>query len=482
MSRPMPSRRTLIGRGFALGWFVLVVVAPLAALIDLAWPITLTPIERAVLGRSAARSLGLALAIAGATTLLAVPLAATIPPILLLASLLLGRFVVAHGILALGFAPGPGAAALALIADLAPFAALLVLLRLRTRPTALLEAAADLGAGAWTRAWQIEWPHCRPALLAAFVWALLQALADVISFELAGGGHSYTLGLLIRDGLIRDGAPDRALIGVLVLLIAALPCAAAIARELSHAEQARAHPHERPSAWLRALGWLGFAAILLGPVLLLTGPHPKGIGPADHALVELLGRTLALAAIVAVLAGAAGFGLAIATRRRSASVLPMIMLLTPLAIPPSVLGMLSLAAATRVGWPPGFGLTLAALLGPALALGLIAARVLITTIPATLLEAAADLGADSRDRLRLVWLPLGRPALIVAAAVVFAWVIGQAAIPAFTSGPGGDTLAVALTIHARAGAMELVRRWSTVLVIAALACVQVIVRVTRRSR
>jgi ABC-type spermidine/putrescine transport system permease subunit II len=116
------------------------------------------------------------------------------------------------------------------------------------------------------------------------------------------------------------------------------------------------------------------------------------------------------------------------------------------------------------------------------ALGFIAARVLISAIPAALLDAAADLGASGGDRIRLVWLPLGRPALIVAAMVVLAWVIGQAAIPAFTSGPGGDTLAVALTIHARAGAMELVRRWSLVLVLAAIVCAIAVERVARRRR
>jgi ABC-type spermidine/putrescine transport system permease subunit II len=470
-----------LGRELAVVYFALMVLAPLAALIDLAGPLTLTAIEREVLWRSAVRSLGVGLSVASASTLLAVLLARTIPPVLLLASLLLGRFVVAHGVLALGLAPGPWAAGLALIADVAPFAALIVLLRLRTRPIALIEAAADLGAGWWRRAWQVEWPHMRPALLAAFVWALLQALADVIAFERAGGGHAYTLGLLIRDALIRDGAPARALIGVLMLLTLALPCAVAIARELTHAEQVVASPR-RPPAWLRAIGWSSFAAILLGPALLLAGAHPRGFGPGDRQLLELLGRTLALASVVAALASAAGFGLAIATRDGRHRFALSVAVLAPLAIPPSVLGLLSLATATRLAWPPGVALTIVALLGPALAMGFVAARVLISAIPPALLEAAADLGAGKRERLRLVWLTLGRPALLVAAALVLAWVLGQATIPAFTSGPGGDTLAVALTIHARAGAMALVRRWSLVLVIAALICAIAVARMTRSRK
>jgi ABC-type spermidine/putrescine transport system permease subunit II len=65
---------------------------------------------------------------------------------------------------------------------------------------------------------------------------------------------------------------------------------------------------------------------------------------------------------------------------------------------------------------------------------------------------------------------------------VFAWVLAQAAIPAFTSGPGGDTLAVALTVYARAGAMAVVRRWSLIAVFVALACVVLIERSTRGRR
>jgi ABC-type spermidine/putrescine transport system permease subunit II len=86
-------------------------------------------------------------------------------------------------------------------------------------------------------------------------------------------------------------------------------------------------------------------------------------------------------------------------------------------------------------------------------------------VPTRLLDAAADLGARPLARLRMVWLPLGRPALAAAAAIVFTWVLGQATIPAFTSGPGGDTLAVGLTVMARGGSLAIVRRWALVSVV-----------------
>jgi ABC-type spermidine/putrescine transport system permease subunit II len=479
LQRRSPSPTAWVGL-LALAWFVLVLAAPLVSLTASAWPLAWTGPELDALIRASARGLVLSLVAAIAATLVATIWARTIPPLVLLAAVLIGRFVIAHGMLALGLAPGATAAVLTLIAHTAPFAGLIVALRMRARPTALLEAAADLGAGPLTRAWRITGPHLRPALLAAFAWTLLQALGDVIAFELAGGGRAYTLGLLIRDALIREDAPARGLLGVVALVALASVCAVAIAGELGHARLDRLRPLGPAPTWLRALGWASLLAAVAGPARLLTGPHPDRFGPVDEAMVELLGQSLAIAGVVATLAAVVGFGLAVATRgadpiRAAATVL----IVTPLAIPPSVLGLLGLAAATRIGWPPGIGLTIATLLGPAVALAFVTARVLITAIPPALIDAAADLGARGPDRVREVWLPLGRPALLVAAAVVFAWVLGQAAIPAFTSGPGGDTLAVALTIHARAGAMAIVRRWSAILTLTALAVAAAIALVVR---
>ena len=465
----------------ALGWFGLVVLAPLASLVVHAWPLELSAVEQSALSHALARGLVLACVSATAATVIATVWARVIPPVVLLAVLLLGRFVVAQGILALGIAPGATAAVLAAIVHTSGFAALIVALRMRARPTALLEAAADLGAGPLTRAWRIAGPHLRPAWLAAFAWSLLQVLGDVIAFELAGGGRAYTLGLWIRDALVQEDAPDRALLGILVLLGLACASAWAIARELGRGQLDRRQPDPPAPTWLAGLGWASLVLALAGPGRLLFGAHPRGFGPVDERLLELLGQSLAIAGIVAGIAAVLGFGLAIATRSASASSrVATVLVLTPLAIPPSVLGLLSLSAASSIGWRPGVGLTVASLLGPAVALAFVAARVLIAAIPAALVDAAVDLGAGPRDRLRLVWLPLGRPAVLVAAAVAFAWSLAQAAIPAFTSGPGGDTLAVALTIHARAGSLELVRRWSLILAVTALAAAVVVALVARR--
>ncbi|EDM76321.1 hypothetical protein PPSIR1_18482 [Plesiocystis pacifica SIR-1] len=224
------------GRAFALALpalvFVAFVVAPLLVLGELADPFELADYERAAVARAWSRGLLLALGVATLSAALAVPLARAASPLALLGLLLVSRSHLAMGVLALGLAPGPGAATLTLVLDSLPLAALLVGLRLRTRPRARIDAAADLGASWLERAWTFELPHLAPALLAAWSWALLQGLGDVVAFELAGGGHSYTPGLLIRDALLREQAGARALAGVLGILVVALPCAWMVAGEL----------------------------------------------------------------------------------------------------------------------------------------------------------------------------------------------------------------------------------------------------------
>ncbi|WP_165704008.1 ABC transporter permease subunit [Enhygromyxa salina] len=449
----------------AFVWLTLVVLLPLGLLVDAAWPFELRGVERAAIARVLLRGLGLSAIAAILSGALGLLLAQTVTPVVLLALLLVSRSVVAHAVLALGLTPGSLAAVVTLIIDVLPFAALVLGLRLRTRPLALIEAARDLGAGPLARAREIEWPHLRPAMLVACTWAFLQGLGDELAFEIAGGGHAYTPGLLIRDALIREQAPARAAVCVVVLIALALPCAWLITRELTAAQRSDWREVPAAPAWVRVAGHSVLALLLIAPVALVVGEHPVGLGPTDRLLAGLFVRSLGIAGVVAALATSAGFGLALASRQVPHPAWIGVAVLAPLAIPPSIHGLLTLGAGTALGLAPGPTLTVVAMLGPALALGFVTARLMTVVIPRALIDAAIDLGASVGERLRLVWLPLARPALIVAGVLTLAWVLGQAAIPAFTSGPGGDTLAVALTIHARAGSIALVRRWSLVLVL-----------------
>jgi ABC-type spermidine/putrescine transport system permease subunit II len=210
-----------------------------------------------------------------------------------------------------------------------------------------------------------------------------------------------------------------------------------------------------------------FVLLASVPARLVFGDQPQGFGASDMLLARLLLRTLGLALGIAMIAAVLGSLLALLSRGLSgvSSRLSATLLVLPIAIPASVYGLLALAVGVELGLRPGVSLTTLALLPSSLALAFLVARVFGSVVPTRLLDAAADLGADPLARLRMVWLPLGRPALAAAAAIVFAWVLGQATIPAFTSGPGGDTLAVGLTVMARGGSLALVRRWALVSVL-----------------
>jgi ABC-type spermidine/putrescine transport system permease subunit II len=459
-------RRALLGAAVGI-WLLGALLLPLAAAVELAQGSVLSRGEWAAI-MSAWRS-GLVACVIAATlaTGIAVLLARVVHPLALLALLLISRASEAQGVLAWGVAPGGPAAVLTLVVDLAPLAALVVLLRLQTRPVELLEAAADLGAGAWMRARTIAWPHLRPAMGVAFVWALLEGLGDTLAFELAGGGKAYAPGLLLRDAMLHEFAPARALVVLLGLLLVALPCAWLLAGELRLADGASWRPLPRASTRLRVAGWVVFTLLASVPARLLLGAHPDGFAAHDMLLGRLLVRTLGLAVVIATLASVLGSLLALLSRAHAGfgARLSATLLVLPIAIPASVYGLLALAVGGEVGLRPGPLLTTLALLPSALALAFLVARVLGSVVPTRLLDVAADLGAGPLERLRLIWLPLGRPALAAAAAIVFAWVLGQATIPAFTSGPGGDTLAVGLTVMARGGSLAIVRRWALVSVL-----------------
>jgi ABC-type spermidine/putrescine transport system permease subunit II len=227
-------------------------------------------------------------------------------------------------------------------------------------------------------------------------------------------------------------------------------------------------------------GWVAFTLLALVPARLLFGAHPDGFGANDVLLGRLLVRTLGLAAVVAMLGATLGALLAVLSRSVGSRISATLLVL-PIAIPASVYGLLALAVGVELGLRPGLLLTTLALLPSSLALGFLVARVLGSVVPSRLLDAAADLGAGPLARLRMVWWPLGRPAIVAAAAIVFTWVLGQATIPAFTSGPGGDTLAVGLTVMARGGSLALVRRWAMVSVLVPILAV-VLLRSLGRAR
>lgn len=441
-----------------LAWLALLlpivaVVVPLVVLLEAAQGSLGSSVDRAAVLGSTARALGLGVVVGLGATALAHPVARAVPVPLLVGAVMVTPLARGLGVLGLGLPPGTTAAALALGAGALPLAALVVRLRLQARPARWLEAAADLGASAWARAWWIERPHLRPAWITATAWIALQVLGDVTVLRSAGGGKAYGPALMARDALLRDGAPGRALLVVLVLTAVALVVAARLAHDLraltgSGALRARPAP-VRGSTRVLGFGlWLASLAPLAGlvPASIAVPADPRGV----ERLWSLVPSTLGLAGGVSVVAVALAFGVVLALRRRSPW-LPTLALLLPLALPSSVLGSLWLGAATHLGVRPGDPLTAAALLPAALALAHLAALLLLRAVPPSLPIAAADLGAGPWARLRLVWWPTARAALVVTLLLTLAWIVGEPSIPAFTAGPGGSTLAMGLQVLSHGG-------------------------------
>jgi ABC-type Fe3+ transport system permease subunit len=447
---------------------LLAVAVPLAVLIAAAQGSAGTSADQSAVLRSTVRALGLGLGVGMGATALAYPVARAVPVPLLVGAVMVTPLSRALGVLGLGVAPGTTAAALALGAGALPLAALVVRLRLQARPARWLEAAADLGASAWARAWWIERPHLRPAWATATAWVALQVLGDVTVLRSAGGGKAYGPALIARDALLRDGAPGRALLVVLVLTAVALVVAARLAHDLRALPGGSGGTLAPARGALRGLGWgLWLASLVplagLVPAILSVPAEPRGVA----RLVALVPSTLALAAGVSVVAVALAFGLVLSLRRRSAR-LPTLALLLPLALPPSVLGSLWLGAATYVGVKPGDPLTAVALLPAALALAHLAVLLLLRAVPEALPAAAADLGARPWARLRLVWWPSARAALAVTMLLTLAWIVGEPSIPAFTAGPGGSTLAMGLQVLSHGGDVGTLHRGCLVLALVPL--------------
>lgn len=405
--------------------------------------------------RSSARALALAGFVGVAASIAAYPLAVAVPTPILFGLFLVSPLARALGVLGLGLAPGAGAVALAQLGGALPLAGLLVSLRLRSIDRRWLDAGADLGASAWLRFRLITLPLIRPALATAALWAGLMSLGDVATLELAGGGKFFSLPLLLHE--LAFAAEDSLGLAVITLAILglSLPCAFALCRGISAGQGAaatggRTERSRTRRSWAQRVGVaaLGVAALpLLGLALAIPGSE------TSETTLTALGYALVPTArglpLVSLLATAAGFLLA----RRSAP-LPLwtcALLVLPLAIPSAVQGILVLELGRIAGARPGELLTLWGLFPGSLALAFVGARLAIAGSPRALEEAARDLGAGAWTRMKRLWIPLLGPAAAGVVLIVLALNLGAVSVPAFTSGPGGSTLAIALTILARGG-------------------------------
>jgi spermidine/putrescine transport system permease protein len=80
-----------------------------------------------------------------------------------------------------------------------PFAALPIYAAMQRINRGHLEAAADLGAGPWSRFWRVTVPLSLPGALAAFFMVFIPTVGEYVTPSLVGGTEGYMYGNLIQD-------------------------------------------------------------------------------------------------------------------------------------------------------------------------------------------------------------------------------------------------------------------------------------------
>ncbi|MBL8481282.1 MAG: ABC transporter permease [Rhodocyclaceae bacterium] len=125
-----------------------------------------------------------------------------------------------------------GAVVLGLVYVHLPFMILPLYTNLEKHDPALLEAAQDLGAGAWTRFRRVTWPLSLPGVLSGSALVFIPVLGMFAVPELLGGTGDILIGNLIKEQFLdnRDwplGATLSLALTAAVLGVAALSAAAA---------------------------------------------------------------------------------------------------------------------------------------------------------------------------------------------------------------------------------------------------------------
>ncbi len=80
-----------------------------------------------------------------------------------------------------------------------PFMILPIYASLEKLDTSLLEAAADLGASAWTTFWKVVWPLSLPGVVAGAVLVFVPSMGQFLISDMLGGAKSVLVGNLIQN-------------------------------------------------------------------------------------------------------------------------------------------------------------------------------------------------------------------------------------------------------------------------------------------
>jgi spermidine/putrescine transport system permease protein len=106
-----------------------------------------------------------------------------------------------------------------------PFMVLPLYVNLEHHDPALLEAARDLGAGAWTRFWRVTFPLSLPGVYAGAALVFIPAFGMFAVPELLGGTGDILIANLIKEQFLQDRDWPLGSALSILLTVAVLACA-----------------------------------------------------------------------------------------------------------------------------------------------------------------------------------------------------------------------------------------------------------------
>ncbi len=349
----------------------------------------------------------------------------------------------------------PGAALVLTLATY-PYVTLAVRAALGRSDAGLDEAARTLGDTPWRAFRRVTLPVLLPAVSGGALLAVLYALADFGSVSLLQfDSFARAIYVAYRAGF------DRSLAAVLALMLAGLALILAIVEAWSRARRPRsvARTRARPAPIVRLGRWRWPAAAFCGavvavalllPIVTLTAWLINGLANDEpfRQLGGLAANTLlagAAAAVVAVAFAIPISVLAVRWPRRSTSLLESASFAT-YALPGIVVALAVVFLAT--GAVPAlyqtFGLLVVAYAVRFLPQAVAPAREGIARVSPRIEEAARMLGRSQRAAFAEVTVPLIRPGLAAAAALVFLTTVKELPMTLILAPTGFRTLATSV--------------------------------------
>jgi spermidine/putrescine transport system permease protein len=219
---------------------------------------------------------------------------------------------------------------------------------------------------------------------------------------------------------------------------------------------------------LTALPWRGFTTQWFEKIL------------SNPGLLDALRNSLIVATAVATTSTVLGFLGAYALRRRAfrGQALLLAIMASPLAVPWVLLGLGFILFFNTVGVPQGIVAIWIAHTTFAAPLALMAIRPRVNALAASLEEAAADLGASSRQTLLEVIVPLAAPAIVAAFLLTFTLSFDEFIMAWFVSG-FEITLPVRIWTALRSGITPSISAISVIVLAVSITLVIVATRVNR---